>query len=63
MTYLYLLLYVNELNFRRDRCQTCHHILHEIRCLLESRLKTVSDASLRQLFDDNLRLLNACERS
>ncbi|CAF3383636.1 unnamed protein product [Rotaria sp. Silwood1] len=48
---------------RRDKCQTCHHVLHEIRCLLEDRLKNISDLSLRQLFDDNLRLLNACERS
>ncbi|CAF1169077.1 unnamed protein product [Rotaria sordida] len=48
---------------RREKCQTCHHVLHEIRCVLEDRLKNISDSSLRQLFDDNLRLLNACERS
>jgi len=48
---------------RRDKCKTCHYTLHEIRCLLEERLKNVSDLSLRQAFDDNLRLLNACEHS
>ncbi len=49
--------------FRRDKSQTCHHLLHEIRCLLEERLKNVSDLSLRQAFGDNLTLLNAFERS
>ncbi|CAF1339445.1 unnamed protein product [Rotaria magnacalcarata] len=47
---------------RRDKCQTCHHVLHEIRCLFEDRLKNISDLPSRQLFDDNLRLLNALER-
>jgi len=48
---------------RRDKCQSCHNVLYEIRFLLEERLKTVTDLSLRQTFDDNLRLLNACEHS
>lgn len=30
---------------------------------MEEQLKTSTDSSLRQAFDDNLRLLNACERS
>ncbi|CAF4459357.1 unnamed protein product [Rotaria socialis] len=47
---------------RRDKCQTCHHVLHEIRCVFEDRLKNISDFPSRQLFDDNLRLLNALER-
>jgi hypothetical protein len=49
--------------FRRDKCQSCHSTLHEIRSLLEERLKTASDSSLRQTLDDSLRLLNTYERS
>ncbi|UJR35710.1 hypothetical protein I4U23_028460 [Adineta vaga] len=48
---------------RREKCQSCHHTLHEIRCLIESRLKNVSDSSLQKEFGDNLALLNALERS
>lgn len=48
---------------RRDKCQSCHYILHEIRLAMEEQLKTSTDSSLRQAYDDNLRLLNACERS
>ncbi|CAF3711098.1 unnamed protein product [Adineta steineri] len=48
---------------RREKCESCHHTLHEIRCLLEDRLKNVSDSSVRQAFGDNLALLNALERS
>ncbi|CAF1564319.1 unnamed protein product [Adineta ricciae] len=48
---------------RREKCQSCHHTLHEIRCLIEARLKNVCDSSLQKEFGDNLALLNALERS
>ncbi|CAF1628404.1 unnamed protein product, partial [Didymodactylos carnosus] len=47
----------------RDKCQSCHHTLHEIRNLLEERLKHHVDSSLKTAFDDNLRLLREYERS
>jgi hypothetical protein len=49
--------------FRRDKCQSCHRTLYEIRCLIENRLKNPVDSSLKQTFDDVIRLLNTFERS
>jgi len=48
---------------RRDKCQICHHTLNDIHNILVERMKHHVDSSLQQAFDDNLRLIRACERS
>ena len=61
MNFIVLIL-VKSFISRRDKCQSCHHVLHEIRGYIEDQLKTSVDGSLKQALDDNLRLLNAYER-